>query len=189
MKFIVYILVLFFLIPLNGLSQSDITIASTEQSTFKNKITFDFELLIAGSLSYKRKVSNKFSFGMVVGIGFPIKYVWFKKSDTKFGTSSFTESLETESFKIGPTLSYQINNKLYYELSFQYVGFLGGDIEYGGVEFNPLGLGIKNGIFYRWKKLEVGINVFTGKVENQYGERSSITYNSFFIVKIPIKQW
>ena len=192
MKKLLYILP-FLLLPFMVAGQESNTeeTVKKEVDNYKNQIDLGIEIL-APSFSYRRKTSNKTSIGISSGFGFPIAFPWNNRRELNF------RNVVAESFHIGLILNYKISEKWDYVFSPQYSIFSSSDGS-DGLNLDPelSTIGARNTIFIRVKKIQIGISLYIGYLNIGYREdgleityfRKLTMYNSFFKLRIPLKQW
>lgn len=170
------------IVPLiNSAQNNTIMPLGDNEKESRNKISCDLEF-IAPSFSYERQISKKVSLGITASpVGLAIVASAFKLRVFD------DELLVVENQKFGFLLSYEINKSWYYQFSPQYVGFLDSSSD-GFFTASQTGFGFKNGVFKKWGKVELGINVFVGRAGRTFFQDWAI-YNSFLILKLPIKKW
>lgn len=152
----------------------------------RNEFSCDFELLLSASGNYKRKISNKTSIGVTMGLGFALVNVWNREGNLEPVTNleKVTQKMEIEGFKIGLVINHQLIRKLYYEFSPQITSFFNHDT--GGDSF----FGIKNSLFFSIKGAYLGLSSFIGTIViNQTTDTGFIIYTSLIILRVPLKQW
>ena len=148
--------------------------------TPKNELSCDFELILSSNLTYKRRISDKIAIG-VTGklIGFAVGVpLFFKNSDLNYG-------LDVINF--GLLMDYKISTRFYWEGTAQAIGFFDGVSDSFEITYSIFGL--KNGIFFKFKHIDLGWNIFIGNVrQDTYGKPNGLAiYSSFLILRISLK--
>jgi hypothetical protein len=181
-KILTIILTFIFVLPLVAQKDSNTVV---ENDLPKNKISCDFEFL-AVSFSYHRKISSKLSIGGTFNFyGLALGIPWYNK-----------RGIGIEFYKVGLIFSYEFIKNWSYEVSPQFVGLSDGSPD--GLQVTNNGIGVKNELFKKWGRVEFGVSVFVGKVNNGFdfddeGNTLQIykwtTYNSFLIIRVPLTKW
>ncbi|MGB0882847.1 MAG: hypothetical protein ACPGSO_07820 [Vicingaceae bacterium] len=190
---------LLYIIPLLLLSNSGFSQEKTisepvkkGNSNFKNQIDLDVELLLSANCSYKRSVSERIALGGIVGLGFPVNFSWNNQKEFEI------RNVIAESFNIGPILRYKISEKWKYEFSPQYSVFSTPNGTDGiALDLETSAFGIKNGIYLKLNKVELGVSLNVGYINIGYKKTKAeivrfyswTVYNSFLKLRIPLKIW
>ena len=161
-------------------AQKDTLISNKTSTSFKNQMDLDIHFL-AVEFTYKKRISKRLMGGVSVGIG-PIFRGFVK--------NSFIEGLKSKFF-----VDYQVSDKFHI-----YQGVTYSAVLYSSHDNSGLAIGIEMGLFYQFRKVEIGVEpaliffnegnfeVFnTRKGYNTYGFEG-LTW-SLIVLKIPLKRW
>ena len=173
MKKLLYILMLFFVLPMSGLSQND-TIINKEKTSdsYWNKNQIDLDVHILGTdIVFKRNISKSIFTGLSVGLGL-------------FGNFS-SEGVIIDGVRFNGFLGLK-QNKVDYYFGLKYApGTF--SVQYDDL-FNVFGF--QTGIFYKISKLEIGINLsYIQAQETDGGTSFGAVTTSLIGLKIPLKKW
>ena len=170
MKRIIYLLILLLL-----------TVGANAQTTIKKEATNDFNNqfnigleVLATNFSYTRRVSNNIRIGAGLGFGYSLVF-GMKKDEIELKDGAL------EMYHMSIVVGCRLKKSLNYESKLGIIGVTGNDFS------PPMAIGITNGLFFRIRKIELGVQVVVGR-EIYEDSNKWLYYIKPLQLKIPI-QW
>ena len=185
------ILLFAFIFPVVGQTPNDSVVVNKEQPTFSNQLDIDVQL-IGLELNYKRKISNKFSLGIGVGIGLTailaaqknikkVQHIDYATGVLVTDENKFNPSNQLERYGFKIFVDYQLSNKIHFSIASKVASFVD-DTEHDWF------YGLELGIFYIVKRVEFGIKPIYGILKG-YSSPSKVTGLPVFLIRIPLNKW
>jgi len=185
MKKLLYIFLLFLVLPFACFTQTDTTITNVtnpivvekQQPTFKNQIDLDVQFL-GVSLGYKHRLYNNWFVGGRIGGGFIFVPFYFRNNGLDIGIEFFHAYF---------TIQYFITNNIFVEFGTILPAFF--------AENPAILIAPEVGGYFTVKKIQIGIEFvgpynFSNRIAGGYLYSGDIGYSiSLLVVKIPLKKW